>query len=143
MTKRMSKVKREAVTKNLHKAREVQLSTLTPKQEDFLERYYNPASDTYANAYRSAKAAGYSESYARLMRAPSVDNHWITIENYKGASGMTPAHIVGSIERIAMRGFQEKDQLKALQLLAQLQGLLVEKKVIGHVNIEQALQDLK
>lgn len=128
--------------KNLEKAREAQLR-LNPKQEAFLEAYYNPTSETYANVYKSALRAGYKDSYARLMKSPSVNNKWITIENYKGADGMTEQHIIGSIERIAMRGFQDKDRLQALKLLAQLRGMVVDKQIVGHVNIEQALSELK
>lgn len=37
---------------------------LSPQQELYLERYTNPKSPTFANSYRSALEAGYSESYA-------------------------------------------------------------------------------
>ena len=116
---------------------------LDPKKQAFLDAYYNPMSDTYANVYQSALLVGYSESYARLMKSPTVNNKWISLENYNGGTEMTPQHIIGGIERIALKGLQEKDKLKALELLAKLQGLLVDKSIVGHVNIESALNDLK
>lgn len=39
----------------------------TPQQVDFALRYYVPNSHTYANAYKSAIAAGYTETYARSI----------------------------------------------------------------------------
>lgn len=116
---------------------------LNPKQEAFLEAYYSPRSETFGNVYRSALAVGYSESYAKLLKAPAIGNKWVSIENYKGATELTPAHIVSGIERVALRGMTDKDRLKALELLAKLQGMLVDKSIVGHVNIEQALTDLK
>ncbi len=77
------------------------------------------------------------------MKSPAVGNKWIKLENYVGASELTPQHIVGGIEKIALKGFQEKDKLKALELLAKLKGMLVDKSITAHVNIEQALSELK
>jgi hypothetical protein len=39
-----------------------------PRQLDFLDAYFNPKSKTYSNAYRSAKAVGYSESYSTQIK---------------------------------------------------------------------------
>lgn len=39
----------------------------TPQQIDFAMRYYLPTSKTYGNAYASAKAAKYSETYAKSI----------------------------------------------------------------------------
>lgn len=116
---------------------------LDPKKEAFLDAYYNPTSDTYANVYRSALKVGYTEHYAKTMKSPSVNNKWIAIENYASAASLTPIHIISSIERVALRGMADKDKLKALELLAKLQGMLVDKSVVGHVGIEQALSELK
>jgi hypothetical protein len=114
-----------------------------PRKQAFLENYYNPSSKTYANVVRSALKAGYSESYASSLKCPAVGNAWVSIEHYKNADQMTPSHIVGSIERIAMTGFQDKDRLQALKLLAQLRGMIVEKSLTAHVNIEKALEELE
>lgn len=116
---------------------------LDPQKQKFLDAYYNPSSPTFANTYRSALKSGYSESYAKRMKSPAAGNQWISMENYLGRTEMTPEHIVSSIERVALKGMQDKDKLRALELLAKLRGLIVEKSVVGHVNIEKALKDLK
>ena len=57
-------VKSPAVTKNY-----------TPQQIDFAMRYYLPTSATYGNAYASAKAAKYSETYSKNIT--DADIKWI------------------------------------------------------------------
>lgn len=42
-----------------------------PRQARFLKHFINPESETFANAYRSAKKAGYSDSYAERISADS------------------------------------------------------------------------
>lgn len=112
-----------------------------PKKQDFLRRYYSPDSDTYANGFQSAVAAGYSESYARIIMSPSANHKWVNIANYMDSSNMTPQHIIKSAERIALKSNKEGEQLKALEFLAKLNGMLVEKKITATVNIDQLLND--
>lgn len=47
----------------------------TPQQIDFAMRYYIPTSATYGNAYASAKAAKYSETYSRSIT--DVEVSWM------------------------------------------------------------------
>ena len=54
--------KSPAVTKNY-----------TPQQVDFAMRYFIPTSDTYGNAYASAKAAGYTEQSAKNITAQEFE----------------------------------------------------------------------
>lgn len=49
---------------------------LTPQQENFLSHYLNPKSDTFSNAYKSAKKAGYSEEYAQNITGQMPD--WLS-----------------------------------------------------------------
>ena len=112
-----------------------------PKKQDFLRRYYEPSSPTYANAYQSALDAGFAESYAKTITSPSLGLKWVKIENYKDATNMTPQHIIKSAERIALRGSKDSEQLKALEFLAKINGMLVEKKVVASVSIEDLLND--
>lgn len=49
---------------------------LDPRQALFLEYYLKPGSDTFSNIYKSAKKAGYSETYADNMRAKTLE--WIS-----------------------------------------------------------------
>jgi hypothetical protein len=113
---------------------------LTPRQEMFLEIYYNPTSPTFANVFQSAIKSGYSEYYARTMRAPSIGNTWIKQNNRQQ---MTNDHIVTGIARIAHSGLRDSDKLRAYELLAKFEGMLVDKSIVGHVNIEEALKELK
>lgn len=114
---------------------------LNPQQERFLEFYYDINSETtFANAFASALAAGYSESYARVLTAPSIKNLWIRQNN---KTALTPEHITTIIERIAMKGNREGDQLRALELLAKFHGMIVDKSENKNLNIEVALSDLK
>ena len=45
----------------------------TPKQVAFAMRYFIPTSDTYGNAYASAKAAGYTEQSAKNITAQEFE----------------------------------------------------------------------
>lgn len=40
---------------------------LNPQQQLFVSAYTNPKSDTFGNAYRSAKKAGYAEEYCQSI----------------------------------------------------------------------------
>lgn len=112
------------------------------RKQDFLKYYWTPAeTETFGNVYQAALKAGYSESYARLMASPSVGNKWI--REYQNGSDLSAEHILSAIESIAVRSWKDSDKLRALELLAKLKGMLVEKKVVGHISIEKALEDLK
>jgi len=112
---------------------------LDPKKQAFLAAYYDPTSEYYANAYRSALHAGFSESYARCLTAPAMNNTWIKAENYYKNTKLTPEHIVKSAENLALRGKKEETKLKALDFLAKIHGMMVEKKITATVNIEELL----
>lgn len=113
---------------------------LSPKQELFLHYYYSVEEDTFANAYASAIRAGYSESYAKLLTAPAINNLWIREKN---AQRLTEDHITRLIEKIAMKGNRQSDQLRALELLAKFKGMVVDRSENKNLNIETALSDLK
>ena len=112
-----------------------------PRQEAFLEAYHDPSSDTFGNVYRSAIKVGYSESYARQLTSPAVKNMWI--HEYASKRDYTENHIKAGIPNIAQSAIRDSDKLKALELLAKLNGLLIDKKVTAHINIEEALRNLK
>ena len=111
-----------------------------PKKQDFLKRYYNPSSETYANAYASAIAAGYSENYSRQI--VSIGSRWVKIGNYVDATNLTPEHIIKSAEKIALKpDAKDADKLKSLEFLAKTHGMLVDKKIVAHTNIEDWLNE--
>lgn len=114
-----------------------------PKQQAFVVNYMSPTSDTFGNAYQSAIKAKYSETYARVIANPSVANKWV--KEYHDLVQLEPEHIVSLLQKEATDTFRNKgaERIAALKLLAQMKGLLVEKSLVAHVNIEQALTDLK
>jgi hypothetical protein len=48
-------------------------SILTPQQAEFLANYTNPNSETFGNAYASAKKAKYSEEYSQNLTGQMPD----------------------------------------------------------------------
>lgn len=114
-----------------------------PKKQRWLEYYYNPASETYSNAYRSGLKAGFSDSYSRMLKSPSMNIKWTAIDNYTDRQSMQPEHIVSSYEKIALQSPKEENQLKALEMLAKIRGMLVDKKIIATTTIEDVLNDIE
>lgn len=49
---------------------------LTPQQQLFLTFYLSPKSETWSNAFQSAKKAGYKEEYAKTITAQMPD--WLS-----------------------------------------------------------------
>ena len=49
---------------------------LTPQQKEFLSFYLDPKSETWSNAYQSAKKAGYSEEYSQNITGQLPD--WLS-----------------------------------------------------------------
>lgn len=113
---------------------------LDPRQEAFLDYYYEPESETFGKVYQSAIRAGYSESYAKVLRAPAINNKWI---RYNKKRELTPEHIMAGIQNIATSRAAPRDKLKAYELLAKLHGMLVERSINQNYNIETALSELK
>jgi hypothetical protein len=114
---------------------------LDPRKKKFLANYYNPESDTYANAYRSALNAGFTHHYSKIIMSPAYNNNWVRIENYYEKTSMTPQHIISSAERLALRSPKEENQMKALEFLAKIHGMLVDKKITATVSLEDLLNE--
>lgn len=113
-----------------------------PRQQLFLHNYYDPASNTFGNVFQSAIAAGYKESYARTLTRRSNKNMWLA--EYARNTQFTPEHILAGITSIATSPqSRQSDKLNAYELLAKLNGLMVSKTLVGHMNIEQAIDELK
>lgn len=112
-----------------------------PKQQLFLKNYFDPSSTTFGNVFRSAINAGYSESYSRTLTRRSNKNMWLT--DYLNQNTLLPEHITAGITSIALNGVRDSDKLKAYKLLAELKGLLIDKSITAHVNLEQVINDLK
>jgi len=114
--------------------------TGTPQQEEFLVRYMDPKSPTFANPYESAMEAGYSESYARIIAQPSVNRQWI--QEARNIVSMHPEHIVQGLQQFALDTTKKDEvRLRALELLGKSQGIFIERKQILHANIDEALRE--
>ena len=113
---------------------------LEPRQEAFLDNYYDPNSETFGKVHLSAIEAGYSDSYARVLKAPAVNNQWL---RYNKRRELTPEHIMAGIQNIAVSKASPRDKLKAYELLMKVHGMLVERSVNANYNIETALSELK
>lgn len=119
--------------------------TGTPQQEKFLILFLDPSSPTFGNAYQSAMEAGFSQEYAKIITAPSVNRLWIKeAHEMLDLVKIGPEHIAAKLSQFALNDDNKTaDQIHALEVLARLQGLFVERRQNVNINIEQALNDLK
>lgn len=114
----------------------------TPQQEKFLSVYLDPKSDTFANAYTSALAVGYEESYAKIIAAPSVNRVWLN--EARNLVRMGPEHLRQALQDEGLDMMNKaSDRIRALELLGKMEGVFVEKKIVAHVGIDQALRELR
>ena len=114
--------------------------TNSPQQNEFLRYYLEPGQETWGNAYQAAIKAGYSESYSSsiIKLAPQ----WI--QQAQSIVRLQPEHLKSALAEIANSKYEKAaDRIQAIKLLGLDQGLFVQKQLVGHVNIEQALQELK
>jgi hypothetical protein len=110
--------------------------TNTPKQNLFLSNYLEPTSPTFANAYQSAIQAGYKHYYAKQIASPSVHNDWL--QEHTNKQEYKLQHILASVIKIADTSDTDSKspddtRLKALELLAKLQGHMIERKQVASV----------
>lgn len=105
---------------------------LTAKQIAYLELYYNPYSETFGNAYKTAISVGYSTEYAHNIT--HLQPSWLLSE-YIGNKSLGLEHISNTLAEVASltRQGSDSDRIRALELLAKLQGLLVERKQVQQV----------
>jgi hypothetical protein len=115
--------------------------TNSPQQNEFLRYYLDPEqSETWGNAYLAATKAGYSESYSSSIM--SIAPMWIQQAN--NIVKLQPEHLKQALAAIANSKYEKaSDRIQAIKLLGLDQGMFVQKQLIGHVNIEQALNDLR
>ena len=116
--------------------------TGSPQQEKFLMAYLDPKSETFANAYKSAVEVGYSKDYARVLAMPSTNSLWL--QEARDIIKLGPEHLTQAIQAEALNmNSKPSDRLKALEMIAKMQGLFVDKKVVLNLNIEDAIRELK
>src|SRR5688572_9541063 len=76
-----------------------------PKQELFLNNYFDPGSQTFGNIFKSALKAGYKESYARNLVRHKSKNMWL--EEFVRNTKLEPEHITQGIQEIATSGVRD------------------------------------
>ena len=115
--------------------------TNSPQQNEFLRFYLDPEqSETWGNAYLAATKAGYSESYASSII--SVAPQWIQQAN--NIVKLQPEHLKQALAAIANSKFEKaSDRIQAIKLLGIDQGMFVQKQLVGHINIEDVINELK
>lgn len=115
--------------------------TNSPQQNEFLRYYLDPEqTETWGNAYLAATKAGYSESYASSII--SVAPQWIQQAN--NIVKLQPEHLKQALASIANSKFEKaSDRIQAIKLLGLDQGMFVQKQLVGHINIEDAIRELK
>ena len=115
----------------------------TKRQQDWLVYYLDPShKDTWGNAYQAAIKAGYSESYARNIMSPSVALQWV--QQAKNIIRLNPEHLKFALAEIIGNKYEKaSDRIAAIKLLGVDQGMFVQKQMIGHVNIQDALNSLE
>jgi len=106
-----------------------------PKQNLFMQLYISPESTTFGNAYQSAIQAGYNKHYANQIASPAINNKWM--QAYANKSNITIDHIRESIADVIRGNIdginKTNTKLKAIELLARLDGHMVERKQVAQV----------
>lgn len=93
--------------------------------------------DTFSNMYKSALKAGYEDTYARKLSAPSNYANWISEYVYTG--NLELKHLEGMLSDIIVNrdNVQSKSvddtRLKAIELVAKLKGYMIERKQVQSV----------
>lgn len=115
----------------------------TKRQQDWLVYYLDPnEKETWGNAYQAAIKAGYSESYARNIMSPSLAIQWV--QQAKNIIRLNPEHLKYALAEIVGNKYEKaSDRIAAIKLLGTDQGMFVQKQVVGHVNIQDALNSLE
>lgn len=108
--------------------------TITPKQIKFVELWLTPGSETFGNAYQSAKLAGFSDAHAIKLTSESQGLEWVA-EAKKRLITLEPSHTIKALEHMALHSRQDRDKIKALELIGKIQGLFIERS-ISHVDVQ-------
>lgn len=98
--------------------------TYTLKQVRTAENYFNPKNlKTFGNLYQSAVDAGYSKNYAKsiVRDTPWIHELKAQMQTYE------PDHIYRGFQDIAQHGAQDRDRLKALELMGKARGMFIDR----------------
>jgi hypothetical protein len=97
------------------------------KQRRFLEYWLLPENiDTFGNAYKSAIKAGFSENSARVITGNARGLGWIR-EAKQLFAHLEPEHIYTALQNKALHAKSDRDQIRALELMAKIRGMFIER----------------
>lgn len=94
------------------------------KQRETVRNYFNAQDkETFGNLYQSAVRAGFSKAYAKSIVR---DTGWIQ-ELKQELTKYDPEHIYRGFQEIATNGKQDRDKLKALELMGKANGMFIDQ----------------
>lgn len=99
----------------------------TRRQKYFIEYWMNPESPSYGNAYQSAIRAGYSDNAARVITGNAKGLQWVQDAKKLMVADLQPEHIYLGIQHVAEQAGQDRDKLRAYELLAKIRGMFIER----------------
>ncbi len=108
--------------------------TITPKQIKFVELWLTPGSETFGNAYQSALQAGFTHEYAKVITSDAQGLEWVQAAK-KRLITLEPSHTIKALEHMALHSSQDRDKIKALELVGKIQGLFVDRS-IQHIDVQ-------
>lgn len=99
---------------------------LNKRQKKFIELWCNPESDTFGNAFQSGISSGYSPTTSKMISSNTKNLDWLKeAKNYM--DNFSPMHIINSFQHIAKNSKADRDKLQALDRLAKIQGMYIER----------------
>lgn len=113
-----------------------------PRQDKFLEVYYDTDSPTFSNAYQSAIVSGYSQATAKDI----LHNRPKWLSDFGGKSNKyEPERLLEKLADIIDEdGVRTSDKLKAIELLMKHHKMLTDRVRVDNtqINIETLLSSL-
>jgi hypothetical protein len=118
--------------------------TNTVQQNQFMEYWLTPSSETFANAYKSALKAGYSPYYATRITAGAVGNKWLEV--YVRRASMSEEHVMQGLVDLYSNPKSYNNsrspadtRVKVLELLAKITGILDGDKHTTNIIVQPIL----
>lgn len=115
----------------------------TPQQNLFMQKWLEPTSETFGNAYQSAINSGYKHSYAIQLASPAINNKWI--QEYTKGTVMDAEHTKKALQDVYLNPETYNNsrspadtRLKSLELLAKV-NQMIDNKSATTVNIVQPI----
>lgn len=99
---------------------------LNPRQRQFIKNWLDPNSKTFGNVYKSGIEAGFKPSYARQLLSDSWNIPWVQ-EAKREMASFEPEHIYRGFQEVATNAKQDRDKLKALELMGKARGMFIDR----------------